>query len=537
MKAVHHAVWGLIVISTLLRLAWAASLGPGNDEAYHALFVAHPDWSYFDHPPMLAIVEDAGLSLAVGGTSVLALRAGFIALFAGSTLLMARLTSRFYGPWAGFLAAFVLNVTAYFGVAASTFALPDGPLLFFWLLTLDRLAAALETPGRLRAWAWVGLAWGGALLSKYHAVFLPVGAALYLFTELSARPLWRRPGPYLALGLGLLCFAPVLAWNAAHGWASFAFQGGRALGSLNFRPDALAGAIAGQAMYYLPWVWAFLVVTLVRRLCLLFDGRADPADRFLLCQAAPPLAAFLAVACVRPVLPHWSLVGLLPVIPMLGGDWAQQWATQPARIRRRLLILGVVPVAGAALVALHVRTGLFQEGGGACGLVAAANDPTGDLFGWDELARELRRRGLAARPSTFLFTSRWYYSGQLAFALSDRMPVLCYNRRHAQNFAYWSRPEQWVGSDGIFIGINDCARELDDFARYFARIEPLGEYRVVRSGQAVRIARLYHCVHQTRPFPFGNAPKPTPHVVPSGSAGRPAGVTARAAGRQPCQAA
>ena len=117
-------------------------------------------------------------------------------LFAGSTWLMARLASRFYGERAGLLAAFALNVTAYHTAAAGAFALPDGPLLFFWLLTLDRLAAAVASasgsgsghgPG-------VGLAWGGALLSKYHAVFLPAGALLYLAVEPSARRWLRRPG-------------------------------------------------------------------------------------------------------------------------------------------------------------------------------------------------------------------------------------------------------------------------------------------------------------------------------------------------------
>ncbi len=72
------------------------------------------------------------------------LRLGFIALFAGSTWLMARLTSRYYGPRAGVLAALALNATGYFGMAVGTIAQPDGPLLFFWLLTLDRLAVALD---------------------------------------------------------------------------------------------------------------------------------------------------------------------------------------------------------------------------------------------------------------------------------------------------------------------------------------------------------------------------------------------------------
>src|SRR5688572_16433930 len=60
----RRALWGLIAVATLLRLAWAASLGPGNDEAYYFLFTAHPDWSYFDQPPMVAVVEAAGLVLS-----------------------------------------------------------------------------------------------------------------------------------------------------------------------------------------------------------------------------------------------------------------------------------------------------------------------------------------------------------------------------------------------------------------------------------------------------------------------------------------
>src|SRR4029079_17768921 len=109
--------------------------------------------------------------------SPVALRAGFIVLFAASTWLMFRIAVRWYGPWPGFYAALALNLTGYYGLAASTFALPDGPLLFFWLLTIDRRALALEKPGRTWPWVWAGLAWGCAMLSKYHAVFLPAGAA------------------------------------------------------------------------------------------------------------------------------------------------------------------------------------------------------------------------------------------------------------------------------------------------------------------------------------------------------------------------
>jgi hypothetical protein len=500
----RRALWGLVVVSTLLRLVWAGSLGPGYDESYHFLFVLHPDWSFFDHPPMMAVVEAVGWLLTGGAPSLLALRAGFVVLFAGSTLLMARLAGRFYGAWAGFLAAMILNVTAYYGFAASSFILPDGPLLFFWLLTLDRMAAALETPQRLRSWIWVGLAWGGALLSKYHAVLLPLGTLLYIVTDPASRSLLRKPGPYLAAAIGLVSFTPVLAWNYTHEWASFAFQGGRALGSRGLRLDTLAGAIGSQALYVFPWVWASLMTTLVRQVRRLRAGDASSHDRFLLCQALPPLAAFLGVACLRPVLPHWSLVGLLSVIPMAGRDWARLWPAWNTRLLVRLAVVTLIPVACALLFVIHAHTGLLQRVPRG-GVVGVATDPTGPMYGWETLASQLDRRALDSAPGTFLFTSRWYYSGELAFALHNALPVLCYNINHAQNFAYWSRPEQWVGHDGIFVGINDCESEVEYFERFFTKIEPLGECVIRRGGVPIRTVHLYRCVRQLRPFPFGNS--------------------------------
>src|SRR5262249_44066726 len=129
----RRALCLLIVLSGLFRLAWAAGIGPGNDEAYHYLFTTHRDWSYFDHPPMLAVIASVGRALTGGVDSLFTLRLGFVLLFAGSTWLMARLTERRYGASAGLFAAIALNVSAYYLLAAGTFALPDGPLLFFWL--------------------------------------------------------------------------------------------------------------------------------------------------------------------------------------------------------------------------------------------------------------------------------------------------------------------------------------------------------------------------------------------------------------------
>ncbi|HWE38168.1 MAG TPA: glycosyltransferase family 39 protein [Isosphaeraceae bacterium] len=497
-------LWALIAVATALRLAWATSLGPGNDEAYHALFARHPDWSYFDHPPMLALVARAGLTVVGDDTSAVGLRLGFIALFAGSTWLMARLAGRAFGIRAAWPAALALNVSGYFGLAAGTFALPDGPLVFFWLLTLDRLAAAFERPASLGRWAGAGLAWGGALLSKYHAVFLPLGAVLFVAVEPRARAVLRRPGPYLAGLLGLLVFSPVLAWNAQHHWASFAFQGARAVGAPAFRPKDVAMSVVGPLLYLFPWIWLGLVRAGLGAAWRVRDEGLT--GRFLLCEAVVPLAVFGAVSCVRPILPHWPLVGYLALLPLLGRSWAERIEARPLRMRRVLAMAATLPIVLGIAIAGQTRAGWFQDRQGRLfGVVKPLADPSVELYFWEPLTEELRRRGLVDRPGQFLFTNRWYQSAQLAFTLGDRVPVACYTA-DPRNFAYWSRPSDWVGRDGLLVAIDANELEPEYYRRWFRRIEPVGVVELRRAGSVVRTARLYRCEGQTWPFPFAHEP-------------------------------
>lgn len=500
-RAARQALWALIAATTVLRLAWAGGLAAAFDEPYYFQYIQHPAWSYFDHPPMVALVGATGLALVGDALSVFGLRLGFILMFAGSTWLMARLTARYYGPWAGVLAALALNASGYFGMAVATIAQPDGPLLFFWLLTLDRLTVALEDPDRLPPWLGVGVAWGGAMLSKYHAVLLPVGAVLYLVLRPRARVCLRRPGPYLAVAIGLTLFAPVIAWNATHGWASFLFQGGRASGAPRLRLDQLAAAVGGEALYLFPWLWIGMVgvlVKLVRR-----GPRAwDDGETFLFCQAAPALVLFHAIAAQRRIMPYWPLFGFIALMPLLGRLWAEGLRGRPAIWRRRLAALAVFPVLLGGLVFAQARFGVLEDRQGRLlGLIAPRHDPTADLICWDEVARALRERGLLEEPRTFLFTDSWERSAGLALATRGKVPVACYHLE-PRGYSFWSRPDDWVGRDGIFVESVRPPVGRSNYARFFARYEPIGTARVVRRGALVREVYLYRGTCQTWPFPF-----------------------------------
>jgi 4-amino-4-deoxy-L-arabinose transferase-like glycosyltransferase len=450
---------------------------------------------------MVALVGAIGLALMGNAFSVFGLRVGFITLFAGSMWLMARLTGRIYGPKAGVLAAFTLSASGYFGIAVATIAQPDGPLLFFWLLTLDRLAVALDDPNRLVPWLGVGFAWGGAMLSKYHAVLLPAGVLLHMVLWPQARRCLRKPGPYLAAGIGLMLFAPVIVWNATHGWSSFLFQGGRATSSNSIRLDQLCATLGVEALYLFPWLWIAMVGILAK---LIRRGPRtwDKNETFLICQAAPAFVLFHAIAAQRWIMPYWPLFGFIALMPLLGRSWANGLDTDPARNRIRLTAAAVFPVLLAAVVSAQARFGLFENSRGALlGLVAPKHDATAELICWDAVATELQRRGLLSEPQTFLFTDSWDRSAGLALATRGKAPVACYHAE-SRSYSFWSRPEEWVGRDGIFVESVQVPGARSNYNPFFARYESIGTVQIFRRGIFVREVYLYRGTCQIRPFPF-----------------------------------
>jgi hypothetical protein len=80
--------------------------------------------------------------------------------------------------------------------------------------------------------------------------------------------------------------------------------------------------------------------------------------------------------------------------------------------------------------------------------------------------------------------------------------VLCYHAWDARSFAFWSRPGDWVGRDGVFVAVGERPEDALRFDKWFARVEPIGGFEVKRGGAAVREVRLYRCAWQTAAFPF-----------------------------------
>jgi 4-amino-4-deoxy-L-arabinose transferase-like glycosyltransferase len=253
----------------------------------------------------------------------------------------------------------------------------------------------------------------------------------------------------------------------------------------------LLSSVLGPAAYLLPWIWGLLVWALLVRLRRFRS--VEGMDRLAVCLAVVPLTFFAVVSCFRWVLPHWPLIGFTPLYPLLGAAWAGWAAADPRWSRRRLGWMLAAILIFATFIVVQGRFGVFRFPG---------KDPLNDMSGWESVAAELDARGLTAAPRTFVFTSSWHDSGQLAFSLRDRVPVLCYNAGGARGFAFWSKPDEWLGWDGLLVTTSDKPDDLRLVAAFFRRTELVAEFPMTRGGNPFRTVRVYRCVEQVHPFPF-----------------------------------
>jgi hypothetical protein len=480
----------LVCATTLVRIVFAATTGLGVDESYMVTAGRVLCLGYFDHPPASWWLS-WGAAHLFGTESPVVVRLPFILLFAVSQVLVWRIGCFVADSGAGLWAAVVLNLSPVFGVTTGSWVLPDGPLDAALLgAALCLLHALSADEARFGWWAGTGLCAGLALFSKYTAI-LPIGGAfLYLLTSKTHRYWLYRWQPYAAAGLAALVFSPVLIWNATHGWASFAFQGDRAVG-LRFQPLAALATLGGEALFVLPWIWAPMVVLFVGG----FRRQAPWTHLLLVFLAAPPILGFALIAAWsrQRILFHWAAPGYLMLFPLLGEAIAHR-RNRP-HIRRLIAGTAALVVACMAVVSLQIQ---FDFLGGSLAAVMS-KDPSAEGLDWTSVRDDLRAQGLLP-PGEVAASLSWRDAGKLGYALGPDVTMLCLNRDSRQ-FGVADAASGFTGREVTVLLPDPVGHSLDEAKRWFSSVDVLPGTSIRLNRRVLRTVTVLrgHALQQPSP--------------------------------------
>ncbi|NLA15342.1 MAG: glycosyltransferase family 39 protein [Bacteroidales bacterium] len=430
----------LIGVSLLVRSLVAGLTELGNDEVYYWTYALFPDWSHFDHPPMVGWV----ISLFTGHLtfdSAFMLRLPALVLGTLNTWLAWRLGLLTGSRKAGWYAAILYTGSLYATVLTGTFILPDAPLATFYLSSLYFMFKACgctnSTEEKPSFFFWAGLLAGGAMLSKYTGAFLWAGTLLYLL--LYNRKALASPWLWAGIGLSLVLFSPVIAWNVTHRASGLLYHAER-VAFFGKKPDflSLGRELAGSFLYNNP-INVVLMVWAIRQYLIQKHNRKDntnlalPANparsvlssrsvlpvspaffRMVLCQSVPMIAVFVFFSLFRNTLPHWSAPAFFPLLILAATAAAHRNVHKPLRLSLGFVML--VLVAGT----LQIRTGMVP--------LVTTEDVSLDMYGWKQLGTEFRtiqkeqenlyaltggKEGMPPRAA--LLATRWFPAAHLDY--------------------------------------------------------------------------------------------------------------------------
>lgn len=388
--------FGALCITLALHLMVIGRVDLSVDEAHYALYGLFPDWSYFDHPPLVGWLQAVILRFS---ESEFALRLWPLLLVGIATWLVYRLTIELFplaSPWTPAIAVLLLHSMVVFQLLGIALV-PELPLLVFGLAaTLFLWRASVR--GRMRDWLLFGLCLGLAGLSKYTAVTLPLGAVLFLLWQNGWRGLFQ-PGLWLAGLVAIFLVLPVFYWNAQHEWISFKYQLGHGLPERAWSVQRFATAVAGQLLAYGPLV---VVAGLLAPVAVL--RRITPAHRLTLAMVLPLFLLIFWGAGFEETLPHWTLMGWVLLAP-LSACWLNENVHRKWLRRTAWVGGGYALLLGVLLHGLLFWPGIpFKP----------YQHPLTDLLGWREAAAravELQQ----SHPGAVIHVGNWVAASRIAW--------------------------------------------------------------------------------------------------------------------------
>ena len=519
----------LLVVSAVIRVVLAAWMEFGNDEVYYWTYALYPDWSHFDHPPMVGwVIQLFSLNLLFDNEFFI--RLASVVFMTANTYIIYRIGKDIKDATTGFYAALLFTASIYAFVITGVFIMPDTPLMLFWLLAfwmavryysgLPRSARndgddtlyviarneAIQERTALRQaqgpskLLLFGLFAGFAMLSKYSGVFLWVGMGLYIL--IFNRKQLKNPYLYLSLLISAICCIPILYWNLKYNFISFSFHGERVGGnSINF--STFGTELVGEFLYNNPVIFVLAIIAVV----MAFKKKINlerSMQRLILCIALPMIVVFWIFSLMRPTLPHWNAPAFVLLILLIScylRDKRSADAKFPKSIVAALCILLFSLVVGVT----EIKTGFIPLDKHNEAEQLGRDDFTLDMYGWRQLGekfadfREQKISEGVMKAEDGIVANQWFPLANLDYYVARPLGI----RVMGLGWPEFLHKYLWINDErgGFQLGENywflSDSRYMKDpketYQWYFKEIELVGTIEIERCGKPAKNFFVYTC--------------------------------------------
>ena len=490
-------VW-LLAISALVRGVLAVWMEFGNDEVYYWTYALYPDWSHFDHPPMVGWVIQL-FSLNLLFDSEFFIRLASVVFMTANTYIIFRIGKELKDAQTGLYAALLFTASIYAFVITGIFIMPDTPLMLFWLLAIWMAVRSLSL-SKGRFILLFGLFAGLAMLSKYSGIFLWVGMGLYIL--IFNRKQLKNPYLYLSLLISAICCIPILYWNLQNDFISFHFHGARVGGNkLNF--STFGTEIAGEFFYNNPVNFILAIIAVVTAFKRKISIKKS-AQRLILCIALPLILVFLFFSLTRPTLPHWNAPAYILLI-LLSAVYLRDKQSDTEKLPKSIIAALSVLVFSLVIGVAEIKTGFIPLDKHTEPEQLGRDDFTLDMYGWRQLGEkfaDFREQKIAEgvmKPEDGIVANQWFPLANLDYYVARPLGM----RVMGLGWPEFLHKYLWINDKrgGFHLGenywfISDSRyfkNPKETYQWYFKEIELVGVIEIDRCGKPAKNFFVYTC--------------------------------------------
>ena len=488
----------LLAASFIVRLFAAAFVELGNDEVYYWTYALYPDWSHFDHPPMLGwMIQLFSLNLLFD--SELFIRLSSVIFMTIDTYIIYLIGKEAKDQRTGLYAALLYTGSIYAFVITGIFIMPDTPLNLFWLLaTLFAIRWLRSDNPSKKNILLTGLFIGLAFLSKYTGLFIWAGIVLYILAF--NRKKLANPWLYVAAVISIVCTLPVVYWNWQNDFASFGFHSGRV--SLFSKPNMtyFATELGGEILYNNP---INFVLAIIATVCF-FKGTLNgdrTTQRLIVCTALPLIIIFWFFALTRPTLPHWNSPAynmLIIISAMMLGE--RNGEKTPRPVVASVSLLAIVLIFGI----IEIKTGFIPLDHHTEAEKIGRDDFTLDMYGWQKFGKEFEKtreeainKGIITENNGII-ALKWFQLAHLDYYVARPLDIQVFGMStiediHKYHWINEARGGFNIGDSYWYITDSHYYNAPDLIKPYFSEIILVDTIFIERCGKPAKNFFVYVC--------------------------------------------